>query len=116
MNPPTYHITTIKELVEVATDENISALLTDLKNFIIFAKNPEHFDGTVDISCFQWVDDGKSDVILDCKIDDWSAEAKETLITNLSAGVVYDETKNEITTNLSTASTDKLIYKLPDNI
>ncbi len=60
-----YQISTIQNLVDIATDENIDCLLADLKNFIEITKNIQNTPGmSTTGACFEWIDDGKNDVIV----------------------------------------------------
>lgn len=113
MSYPSYNITTIRELVDVATPENLPLLLADLCNFIILAKSQEEYNMTVNTNCFTWINDGETDLILTCINNDLS---KDTIMENLPIGAVYDEVKNEIIVESPGFITDKVTIKLPDTI
>lgn len=65
MDFPVHKITTIKELVDVANNENIDILTDNLRNFLIMTKNNNFV--VVNSDCFVWQDDGKSDIIITIK-------------------------------------------------
>lgn len=83
----TYTITTIKELVEVATEKNVENLMQDLFNFIILANNPNF---QVDSTKFVWVDDGKNDVFLSV------VEVPQDFLNDLPEGFTYEKDLNQI--------------------
>ncbi len=91
-----YRITTIKELVDTATPENIDFLLADLKNFVLMTKMTIDANIPTNNSCFIWVDDGKNDINVQCidgkctfeKTDDPIVNDTDTIKINL-AGETY---------------------------
>lgn len=84
---PTYTITTIKELVDVATEKNVENLMQDLFNFIMFAKNPNF---QVDSTKFVWVDDCKNDVLI------LGVEVTQDFLNDLPEGFTYEKDLNQI--------------------
>lgn len=83
----TYTITTIKELVDVATEKNVENLMQDLFNFIMLAKNASvQFDDTK----FVWVDDGKNDVFMSV------VDVPQDFLNNLPEGFTYEKDLNQI--------------------
>lgn len=83
----THVITTIKELVDVATEKNVENLMQDLFNFIMLAKNP---DFQVNSTKFVWVDDGKNDVFIPM------VEVPQDFLNNLPEGFTYEKDLNQI--------------------
>jgi hypothetical protein len=83
----TYVITTIKELVDVATEKNVENLMQDLFNFIMFANNPNF---QADSTKFVWVDDGKNDVFVS------GIEMTQDFLNDLPEGFIYEKDLNQI--------------------
>lgn len=87
MNSHEVTITTIKELVDTATSENLANLIQDLYHFIILAKNTEL---SINYSKFVWVDDGKNDVILT------NTGISQEVLNEIPEGFTYEEDSNQI--------------------
>ena len=92
-----YSITTIKELVDVATTGNIKFLMTDLYKFIMTGK---HLGDGVRTDVFRWLDDGDNTLVIQMRVSEtdepWTKEIKEEFIAGLSAEFIYNEATNEV--------------------
>lgn len=114
MEPPIYKIKTIEELVNVATPENFQCLMTDLQSFIMLAKR---IDAEMDRTCFNWIDDGKSDVNLNLIFPEgevWNEETRKKFVEELPSNASYDDNTNEIMVDSFGGLNCKMTIKLPD--
>jgi hypothetical protein len=116
-----YKITTIKELVEVASVNNINNLMTDLRNFITIIKKfgPE---AQIDASTFNWIDDGEANLSIISNLPEdeiWNDKTRDKFIESLSSITTYNKATNILTISNEIRSNDiigtgKVTIKLPD--
>lgn len=110
---PEYRITTIKELIDAATPENIDNLLTDLKHHILLSYN-----GTlIDPHIFKWVDDGQTDVHI--KMKTWTPLEKEHFFSKPSEEnlySVYSPHTNEVLLSPIDGIKGNIWMTLPDDM
>jgi len=116
---PTYSIKSVKDFVDIATESNIDLILADFKNFIMLTISNSQLIS--DKTTFNWVDDGKNDVILDCTKNNWTKEEVDSLAQNIKSSYSYseeyiDETDHNISVSINNRKINtksQVVFDLP---
>lgn len=117
---PTYSIKSVKDFVDIATESNIDLMLADFRNFIMLSISNSQL--VSDKTTFNWVDDGKNDVILDCTKNNWTKDEVDSLAQNIKSSYSYseeyiDETGHNISVSINNRKINtkgQVVFDLPN--
>jgi len=113
---PTHHIKTVKDFVDIATESNIDLLLTDFRNFIMLSKSNSGF--ITDPTTFQWIDDGKNDLIMDLTKNNWTKEEFDSVSDIIKTTSNYSEeyvdaNNHNVSIHTKNVINGQLVFELP---